>query len=90
MEQITEKQLGNEIHGAAAETAHELKRTQCTGQENQKNCRQQETEKVSQTCIYKGHLRGSQGSPLPKTESTESRGDNKAEGRREGTPLFPS
>lgn len=33
---------------------------------------------------YKGHLRGSQGSPLPKTESTESRGDNKAEGGREG------
>lgn len=53
MEQITEKQFGNEIHGAAAEAAHKLKKTQCTGQENQKNCRQQETEKVSQTCIYK-------------------------------------
>jgi hypothetical protein len=42
-----EKQLGNEIPGAAAETAQTLKRTQCEGQENQKNCRQQETEKVS-------------------------------------------
>lgn len=65
MEQITEKQLGNEIHGAVAETAHKLKRTQCTGQENQKHCRQQGTEKVSQTCVYKLQrtLRGSQGSP---------------------------
>lgn len=67
---------------------HTLQRTQCAGQENQKNCRQQETEKVSRTCIYKLQrtLRGRQGSPLPKTESTKLRRDNKAKG---GHSIFP-